>query len=129
MMLIDEYFTKITKILEILPDIVHYKFDSNKINDLYYGIVKCTIKLENNLIFDLIEVINLENNPTQNKQKYKYQVRKKNALIFRYDNAKHYPDLPGFPHHKHLIDGNIISSEEPYLYDIILEIIEISKNI
>ncbi len=31
---------------------------------------------------------------------YHYQ-RADGTLVFRYDNALHYPDLPGFPEHKH----------------------------
>lgn len=43
-----------------------------------------------------------------------------NNLIFRYDNAKHKPDL-GFSDHKHIKD-KIISSSVPDLEKIILEI-------
>ena len=43
-----------------------------------------------------------------------------NNLIFRYDNAKHKPDL-GFSDHKHIKD-KIISSSVPDLETIILEI-------
>jgi hypothetical protein len=41
-------------------------------------------------------------------------------LIFRYDNAKHKPDL-GFSDHKHIKD-KIISSSVPDLEKVILEI-------
>jgi len=43
-----------------------------------------------------------------------------NNLIFRYDNAKHKPDL-GFSDHKHIKD-KIISSSVPDLETVILEI-------
>jgi len=38
-----------------------------------------------------------------------------------YDNVKHHPDIPTFPHHKH-IDNNIISSSEPDFTIILSEI-------
>ncbi len=44
-----------------------------------------------------------------------------NNLIFRYDNAKHKPDL-GFSDHKHIRD-KIIFSQVPDLENVILEII------
>lgn len=44
-----------------------------------------------------------------------------NNLIFRYDNAKHKPDL-GFSNHKHIRD-KIIFSQVPDLKNVILEII------
>ncbi len=34
---------------------------------------------------------------------YRYHFQdKQNNLIFRYDNAPHFPNLDSFPHHKHL---------------------------
>lgn len=35
------------------------------------------------------------------KYAYHYQ-RADGILIFRYDNEPHWPNLPSFPHHKHL---------------------------
>jgi len=56
------------------------------------------------------------------KNKYSYQyMDSNNNLIFRYDNSEHYPDLPNFPHHKH-ISENILSSKEPNLIDVLKEI-------
>ena len=37
---------------------------------------------------------------------YRYHLQdKQNNLVFRYDNTPHFPNLGGFPHHKHLPDG------------------------
>jgi hypothetical protein len=36
---------------------------------------------------------------------YRYHLQdKQNKLVFRYDNAPHFPGLENFPHHKHLPD-------------------------
>jgi hypothetical protein len=43
------------------------------------------------------------------------------ALIFRYDNSPHYPDLPTFPSHKHTADG-VIAAEAPDLAAVLREI-------
>ena len=43
------------------------------------------------------------------------------ALIFRYDDTAHYPDLPTFPFHKHTADG-VIAAEAPDLADVLREI-------
>lgn len=42
-------------------------------------------------------------------------------LIFRYDDAPHYPEIDTFPHHKH-IGETVIASERPHLPDVIEEI-------
>lgn len=43
------------------------------------------------------------------------------ALIFRYDNSPHYPDLPTFPSHKHTPNG-VFAAEAPDLADVLREI-------
>ena len=47
------------------------------------------------------------------------------ALIFRYDNAAHFPELRSFPDHKHL-PHDVVESEEPNLTDVLLEIYNLS---
>ncbi len=46
---------------------------------------------------------------------------KKKRLIFRWDNAPHYGELPMFPHHKHT-DKDILPSKETTLKEV-LEVI------
>jgi hypothetical protein len=43
-------------------------------------------------------------------------------LIFRYDNAPHFKDIPTFPDHKHLKDGRVIGSTLPRFPEILEEI-------
>lgn len=51
---------------------------------------------------------------------YHYQ-RADNRYVFRYDNAPHYPDLPGFPEHKH--EGDlVVSAPAPDLSQVLREI-------
>ena len=43
-----------------------------------------------------------------------------NRLIFRYDCTPHFPDLAGFPHHKHLPDA-VLPSDKPEIEDVVRE--------
>ncbi len=43
------------------------------------------------------------------------------GMVFRYDNAPHHVEITTFPHHKHEVD-DIRASNEPTLYDVLLEI-------
>ena len=52
--------------------------------------------------------------------KFHYQ-RADGTLVFRYDNAPHYPEVPTFPHHKHIGDS-VVASEGPDLSDVLREI-------
>jgi len=49
---------------------------------------------------DFLEVVDTNK---QNKEKYAYHyMDKDNSMIFRYDNAKHHPEIKTFPNHKHI---------------------------
>jgi hypothetical protein len=43
-------------------------------------------------------------------------------LIFRYDSTPHFPDLPSFPHHKHLPD-TMIACAKPSLTEVLQEVL------
>ena len=52
---------------------------------------------------------------------YHYQNKEK-VLIFRYDNAEHHPEIPSYPHHKHIPKSNIEASQETSLAEVLFEI-------
>lgn len=52
---------------------------------------------------------------------YRYHCQnEKNELIFRYDNTPHFPRLPSFPHHKHLVD-TVIAADKPDISQVLQE--------
>lgn len=55
---------------------------------------------------------------------YRYHFQdNQNNLIFRYDSTPHFPNLPTFPHHKHLPD-TVIACEKPTLTEILEEVLD-----
>ncbi|MDD5034295.1 MAG: DUF6516 family protein [Methylococcaceae bacterium] len=59
---------------------------------------------------------------------YRYHCQdEQNRLIFRYDSTPHFPELANFPHHKHLPDGEVISSRRPDIETIIREALKIPE--
>lgn len=53
---------------------------------------------------------------------YRYHFQEKNnRLIFRFDNAPHFPDIETFPHHKHL-PNQVEPSEKPSISEVINEV-------
>jgi hypothetical protein len=58
---------------------------------------------------------------------YHYQ-RADGTLVFRYDNAPHYPDLPSAPHHKHIGKNDILAAEMPDLFQVLKEIEDIIES-
>lgn len=58
---------------------------------------------------------------------YRYHFQdEQNELIFRYDSTPHFPNLPNFPHHKHLPD-NVIMAEKPAIPKVLQEVIELMR--
>ncbi|MEX2723214.1 MAG: DUF6516 family protein [Candidatus Freyarchaeota archaeon] len=57
-----------------------------------------------------------------NKVRYRYTWLKGNAVLTRWDNAPHHPELETYPHHKHE-DKRVWKCAEPSLASI-LEIVE-----
>lgn len=52
---------------------------------------------------------------------YHYQ-NVSSEVIFRYDNAPHYPNLPTHPHHKHVGSTAVEPSPVPDLSEVLREI-------
>jgi len=56
---------------------------------------------------------------------YRYHCQDEQArLRFRYDSTPHFPNLPSFPHHKHLPDGQVIATDKPNIVQVIHEAID-----
>ncbi|MGB3613130.1 MAG: DUF6516 family protein [Elainellaceae cyanobacterium] len=52
---------------------------------------------------------------------YRYHCQDaQNQLLFRYDSTPHFPNLPGFPHHKHL-PVSVIGSDKPDIVQVVEE--------
>ena len=59
---------------------------------------------------------------------YRYHFQdEKNRLVFRYDNAPHFPGFVNFPHHKHLSD-KVTDTKEPSLFKAIEEARDVASS-
>ena len=52
---------------------------------------------------------------------YTYQYIRGGEAVLRYDNAPHHPDLPTFPHHKH-VGKERLPATEPTLSQVLTEV-------
>lgn len=97
------------------------------VRDLRVELVSTTeAYIEDRLIFydgsflEIEEALYLSDHRIE-KLRYTYHYQKGDRLIFRYDNAPHHPELPTFPHHKH-VDDRVEPCQEPDLQDVLREI-------
>lgn len=71
--------------------------------------LKIRIRYNNGFLLEINEAIVILNEKIEHLY-YRYHFQDiNNMLIFRYDNAPHFPELSTFPHHKHLPEHPIDS--------------------
>jgi len=99
--------------------ILSFNFSVDSRSD-YVGFIQGNLEFSQGSRLFFKEYIDLQESIEKLSYSFHYQDHENN-LIFRYDNAKHKPDL-GYTNHKH-IKNKIIESEIPNIEQVILEII------
>lgn len=113
-----QYFDLIAKLIEISPA-VSAELELDQL-DHKRGTVEGTLYFADGSRLEFSERIVIERaHPV--KRGYRYQYVRARKAVFRYDNAPHHPQLPGFPHHKH-VGRKAISASEPTLKHILHEV-------
>ena len=88
----------------------------------FIGMVRGDIYITGESRLHFRELVNLRGVPVRSMYAYHYQSAD-GSLIFRYDDTRHYPQLPNFPHHKH--DGEsvfAVAGDLPTLASVLSEI-------
>lgn len=105
--------------IERRSHLIHSYNITEKIYSEERGYIQGQIDLLDDSRLDFIEVIDAGKSA---KIKYRYHyMSDQNSMIFRYDNARHHPEIATFPHHKHLSD-HIAKCEEPNIATVLSEI-------
>jgi len=83
--------------------------------------LRIRLRFENGSLLEINEAIIVENGALKTLG-YRYHFQHADSeLMFRYDNTPHFPDLPSYPHHKHLRDA-VIATSKPELLDVLQEV-------
>ncbi len=85
-----------------------------------HGYFRARLVLTNDDLLEVSEYFTCDGNEC-NPIKYRYQwMDSFSGLIRRWDNANHFPDLPGFPHHVHVgSEENVHPSRPLGIIDVI----------
>lgn len=85
------------------------------------GIIEGRLKFHDKSLLDFDEVVLLRSEQII-KLRYAYHYQNESGeVIFRYDNAPHYPNIITYPHHKH--SGTAVEpAQAPDLSEVLLEI-------
>ena len=86
--------------------------------------LRIRLRFNQTYLLEINEAIVLQDNQLEFLD-YRYHFQdEQNQLIFRYDSTPHFPNLPNFPHHKHLTD-DVIAAEKPKITQVLKEATEI----
>ncbi|MBU0512201.1 MAG: hypothetical protein KJ638_10955 [Chloroflexi bacterium] len=122
--MIDVYFQQLLKVLAITPVVrtPNVTFDKRSAR---VGFIRGEVHFIDDSQLHFRELVYLLDGPERVMYAYHYQGTDK-SLIFRYDNIEHFPELPNFPHHKHIGDDVVsVIGELPNLQTVVDEITEI----
>jgi hypothetical protein len=82
--------------------------------------LRIRVRFENGRLLEINEAMVVDGNVLKHLD-YRYHCQNaENQLVFRYDSAPHFPDLPTFPHHKHLPES-ILAAERPEVSRVLTE--------
>jgi hypothetical protein len=113
------YFDGIEQQLFMLPSLYVEQFNAT-ILTAERANLKLRLRFKGKYLLAISEALQVvEGQIMQIDYRYHFQ-DENNQVIFRYDSTPHFPDLPTFPHHKHLPDM-VISSEKPDLAQVFQE--------
>lgn len=97
--MIEGYFRQIDALIAA-SDIVHSSRVTYDKRSPFIGFIRGEIYFLDGSCLHLREFVDIEYGIQRYRYVYHYQ-NSDGALIFRYDNTPHFPELPTFPHHKH----------------------------
>jgi hypothetical protein len=117
--LIDDYLQKIQTALAESPFVAQPVLSVDDRGEVWF--IRAEIYFIDDSLFHFRELFIGSGQWQKKTYTYHYQ-RADGTLIFRYDNAPHYPDLPSAPHHKHVGESDVIATNMPDFFSVLKEI-------
>jgi len=101
--LLSEYLSAVEALVRKLEGVYVERYEEEIISDTRVNL-RIRIRFKSGYLLELNEAIIAEADAII-RLYYRYHFQdEKNSLVFRYDNAPHFPGFVNFPHHKHLPD-------------------------
>ncbi|HFQ92487.1 MAG TPA: hypothetical protein ENK32_00630 [Anaerolineae bacterium] len=118
---IDDYYQSLLSAAAQFPFIHSSNISLDK-RTSQTGLIRGDLYLADGSRLHFRELIELQTTVVRHMYSYHYQDAD-NILIFRYDDTPHYPDLPNFPHHKHVGSQNrVVTADAPTFAQVLQEI-------
>ncbi len=119
-MMIEEYLTAIKVKLLTSPAIQSFVIVKERVI-LNQGYFRARLTLTNGDFCEIVEFFTVQNQTCVTETyRYQWMDSTKQQLRKRWDNVEHFPDLPNFPHHVHILEEtNVHPSQSLNILEII----------
>lgn len=118
-MRLDSYAQRVESALQRSPVVVTYTLETVQLS-LTTGYIRGEVIFMDGSRLAFFEFLRFHESALK-REKYRYHfMDREHRLIFRYDDAPHYPEIPTHPHHKHTPKG-VVESKAPDLVEVIRE--------
>ena len=112
-MSVSEYFKAIKTHLLSEPLVENFQIVKERKTDSD-GHIRVRMTLSGNYLTEFSEYVRISPESDITVITYSYHCADAEGnLIVRWDNAPHFPDLPGFPHHRHIGSAETAEGGEP----------------
>ncbi len=107
--MIDEYVRAIEEAIAALSRITRGSVIYKDEREADFIFLRGEIKFMDGSQLPFREFVQMKQGQPPNRYKYAYHYQRADeTIILRYDNARHYLDLPTAPHHKHVGENDVI---------------------
>ena len=115
----DAYLQKIQAALSASPFVAQPVISVDDRGEVWF--IRADIYFIDNSLLHFRELFIGQGKLQKKTYTYHYQ-REDGTLVFRYDNAPHFPDLPSAPHHKHVGESDVIAADAPDIFSVLKEV-------
>ena len=115
----NDYLQSILALLSASPFVHEPVVNVDDRDEVWF--IRADIHFIDNSLLHFRELFVKQDQPIKKAYTYHYQ-REDGTLVFRYDNAPHFPELPTAPNHKHLGETEVIAADAPDLRSVLKEI-------
>ena len=118
---VEEYFAHIRQLIQAIPEAYAERYEE-QILSVTRGNLRIRLRFADQALLEISEALVLIADRLQGlSYRYHYQ-DPSTALVFRYDNTPHHPEIPTHPDHKH-IGGHIVASIHPSIEQVLEEVL------
>ena len=120
--MMEEYFESVKTLLQntrlaLPPEVIYDRRDRET------GFLRGDLVFKDGSRLHFHEFVQIKRGQPVNRYMYAFHyMRTDETLIFRYDDADHFPKLSSAPHHKHVGENEVITAKAPDLQSVLKEI-------